>query len=134
MAARTAQAALGTTIGVLAGLLLASVVVSAQTATPSSHLTWDQGGPDLPTIQAYTFRYYADGGATGNVLAAVVCTSAGTPPVVTCTVPFPAFTPGSHTLTLTAANVAGESTPSAPLAFTMIVQPSSPANVRITAK
>jgi hypothetical protein len=116
------------------GLLLMPLVGDAQVATPGVSLAWDIAGADLVTVQGYTYRYYPDGatpdGATpGTVLTGVTCSGAASP--FTCSVPFPAFTPGSHTLTLTAANVAGESIPSAPFSFVFVVVPGAPSNIRI---
>lgn len=111
-------------------LCLFAVPVLAQTATPSSKVGFDQAGPDLATVQAYTYKYYADGATTGAALPAATCTGTASP--FACTVPFPAFTPGNHTLTLTASNAAGESAQSTPpLAFTMVVTPTAPTNVTI---
>jgi hypothetical protein len=105
--------------------------VAAQNVVPTSKLTWDQPNvPDAPTAQGYTFKYYPDAVVTGTALASVTC-SVITAPTVTCTVAFPAFTPGSHTLALTASNIAGESVKSAPLAFTFVVVPSAPNSLRI---
>ena len=108
-------------------MLLASVV-SAQPATPTSKLLWDQ--PNVASAakaQAYTFRYYADGSATGTILTGVVCTGTAT---VTCSAAYPAFTPGPHSLTLSAANAAGEGPKSAPFTFTFVIVPSAPVNIR----
>lgn len=103
--------------------------VQAQTATPSNSILWDQGGPDVVTVNAYTFKYYPDGAAAGVAFtAAVVCTGTAAP--FTCKVPYPAFTPGPHTVQITASNVAGESPKSAPLSFTFTVVPSAPTNLR----
>lgn len=110
-------------------LLLAAVAAPAQTPTTGTPLVWDQPNvADAAEAQSFTYRYYADGAATGIVLAGVVCS--GSAPVI-CQAPFPAFTPGPHSLTLTASNSAGESAPSAALAFTFVVVPTSPANLRI---
>lgn len=99
----------------------------AQAGTNST-LAWDQPNTTATEANTYTFRMYPDGSATGTVLAGVTCSGAA--PVV-CLVPFPAFTPGSHTLQLTAGNVAGESAKSAAFAFTFVVVPSIPTAIRI---
>lgn len=116
-------------VGLIA-LVLCTVPVGAQTTgTPASKLAWDQ--PNVTSAadaQAFTYRAYADGATTGTVLTGVTCTGTTT---VTCSVAFPAFTPGSHTVRLTAANSAGEGPQSAPIAFTFVVVPSAPANVRV---
>jgi len=105
-----------------------SSTVFAQ-ATPTSRLGWDQTGPDLATVQAYTYRYYPDGSSTGVTLGGVTCTGATSP--FACIVAFPAFTPGPHSLQLSASNVAGESLLSAPLNFVMVLVPAAPINLRI---
>ena len=83
-----------------------------------------------------TFKYYPDAVATtttkpytgGVVLTNVTCAGTAT---VTCTVPFPAFTPGAHQLSLTATNAAGESDKSAPLSFAFVVVPNPPTGLTI---
>lgn len=111
------------------GLLgLASVAV-AQTGSARQSFAWSQAAPALTDAQGYTYRYYADGSATAQVFAAVVCTGAASP--FTCAVPIPAFTPGNHSITLTSGNVAGESAKSSPFAFDFVVTPAVPANMRI---
>jgi hypothetical protein len=108
---------------------MASLASAQNTGTASSKIGWDQAGvASAAEAQALTYRYYADGSATGIVLTGVTC--AGTT-AVTCQAPFPAFTPGSHTITLTAGNVAGESAKSSPFAFVFVVIPSAPTNLRI---
>ena len=109
--------------------LLLATIASGQTGTPASKLTWDQTAPDLASAAAYTYLYYPDGATTSVTLTAVTCTGTVSPFV--CQVAFPAFTPGSHTLTLSASNVAGESAHSAPFAFVFVVVPSVPTNIRI---
>ena len=99
---------------------------SAQAALNKS-LAWDQTGTTAVEAQAFTYKYYPDGAAVGVTLTGVTCT--GTP--VACSVPFPAFTPGSHALTLTATNTAGESPKSSPFAFVFVVVPGAPSNIRI---
>lgn len=111
-------------VAFVAVALLAIPHVASAQATGTSKLAWDQPSvPDAATAQAFTYKYYADGATTG-----VTCT--GTAPV-TCQVNYPAFTPGSHTLTLTASNVAGESPKSAVFSFTFVVIPAAPNNIRI---
>jgi hypothetical protein len=116
---------------VAGALLVGGTLVYAQgTATPAANLVWDQPNvANAVEAQAMTYYYYADGAVVAVVLSGVVC--AGSAPV-TCQVPFPAFTPGTHTLQLSAANAAGEGPKSAPpLSFTFVVLPSAPTNVRI---
>ena len=112
------------------GLALAlPTLLFAQTSTPASRIAWDQAAADLATAQALTYRYYPDGAATGTVFSGVTCSGTASP--FTCSVAFPAFSPGPHSLTLSAANAAGESAKSAAVSFTFVVIPAVPANPRI---
>jgi len=111
-------------------LALAALPASAQTpVTPANKIAWDQSAPTLAEAQGYTYKYYPDTATTGITLAAVTCAGATSP--YQCEVPFPAFTLGSHTVALTAGNAAGESAKSASLAFTFVLIPGTPANLRI---
>jgi len=131
----------------LAAACVFLLATSAQAqVTPGTPLLWDQPNAATAAIaQAYTFRVYADAATVGTVLSGVTCGTpysvlrriwdrlmrerAGTAPIV-CQAPFPAFTLGPHTLTLSAANAAGEGPKSAAFAFTFVVVPSAPANLR----
>jgi len=97
-------------------------------ATSANRFAFDQPAPDLATATSYTYRLYADGATTGTILV-VACTGTASP--FPCSVPIGAFTPGPHSVTMSAANVAGESARSAPLLFTMVVIPSAPTNLRV---
>lgn len=99
--------------------------------TPTSTFIFDQPAPDAGTAQGYTFKIYIDGNISGQVLAGVTCVASPTAAVQTCTAPFPAFTPGTHTIQLTASNVAGESAKSAVFTFTLVAVPGAPGNIRI---
>ncbi len=114
---------------VLVCLAIAAVASAQSNASPTSKLAWDQAAPDLATAQAYTYKAYPDGTATGAALSPVTCSGASSPFV--CTVPFPAFAPGPHTMTVSAGNEAGDSLPSAALSFSMVVIPAVPVNLRI---
>lgn len=116
---------------VLAGALPARAQTPPPTATPSSHFAMEIIAADAATAQAFTWRLYADGATTGQQLAGVACSASTTAGTQTCTMPVPAFTPGAHTVTFTAANAAGESPQSAPLTFTLVVIPSTPTNARV---
>lgn len=109
-------------------------LAGAQTATvtPTNKFGFNEQGPDLATIQAYTYRVYADAVVVGTPTVAV-CTAPVLPDTTgfTCTFPVPPFAPGSHTLALSAANAAGESAKSAPISFTMIITPGTPGGLRI---
>ena len=105
--------------------------VTAQiVATNANRFGLDQPAADLATAQAYTYRIYADGSPTAVVVPA---TCSGTTSPFLCAVPVSAakLTPGAHTVTFTAANVAGESVPSAGLTFQLVAAPVAPANLRI---
>lgn len=101
-------------------------------ATPGKTLGWDQDAPDLATANAYIYRHYDDASAVGVVITPVVCVNqVPVTSTFTCTVAFPAFTPGAHTMALTAGNAAGESLKSNVLAFTFVVIPTPPKGLRI---
>lgn len=112
----------------LVGLVLvglAAPVAAQTTALPGSKFAWTQS-IDAPTAQAYSWKLYNDGAVTGVALAPVTCV-AGTPATTAnCSVPMPAYTPGPHTITITATNAAGESPKSDPLTFTMVAIPAKP--------
>ena len=115
-------------LAIVIGILLMATAAAAQTATPSKSLAWDQPDATLTEALAYTYTHYDDAGLTGVALTGVTCVT-GVP--VTCSAPFPAFTPGAHTVAITATNEAGESLPSTPLPFTFVIIPSAPVNLRI---
>lgn len=109
-------------------MLVLAAPAAAQVATPSNTVAFDQDAADLATVQAFTFRHYPDGVIVGVPLTGVTCT--GTTSPFACKVAFPAFTPGPHALTLSAANEAGESLKSTPFAFRFVVIPNPPRNLR----
>jgi hypothetical protein len=110
-------------------VLLASQAVAHAQAVVTSKLEWDQPGASLAEVQTYTYRVYADAAQAGTTLPGVTCAGVAAP--YQCSASFPAFTPGAHTLTLTAINAAGESPKSAPLNFTFVVIPQAPTALRI---
>ena len=110
-------------------LLVTTTVYAQPPATGTNKLGWDQAAPTLTEAQGYTYKYYPDTATVGTTLTPVTCTGTTSPFV--CDVPFPAFTPGAHTLTVTASNIAGESPKSLPLSFIFTVTPGIPVNVRI---
>ena len=114
---------------VMLGLLSNGPVFAQAPATSANGLGWDQAAPDLATAKSYVYRAYPDAATVGMILGNVTCSGVASP--FSCRADFPAFTPGSHTVTITAANVAGESAKSVPFSFTFIVQPSVPTNLRI---
>ena len=110
-------------------LSLASTVYAQTPATGTSKIGWDQSATTLAEAQAYTYKYYPDSATTGVTLTSVTCI--GTTSPYQCEVPFPAFTPGSHALTLTTSNEAGESAKSSVLNFKFVVVASAPTNLKI---
>ena len=119
---RRTIATLALVLGLVAGL-------TAQTAIPTSNLAWDQPAPTLAAAQNYTYKYYPDTEPSATTFATVAC--AGTTSPFVCVTTFPAFAPGAHTIQITATNIAGESARSAMFAFTFVVVPGAPANIRI---
>jgi hypothetical protein len=96
----------------------------------SKFLAWDQDASSLIEAQGLTYKYYADSSTTGVVLPNVTCIGTASP--FQCQVAFPAFTPGVHTLAITASNIAGESVKSIPpLNFSFVVIPGTPRNITI---
>ena len=65
-----------------------------------------------------------------SVRTVTVATCTGTGAARTCTTPFPAMTPGLHSLQVEAFNAAGVGI-STPLSVTVFVKPTDPTNVRI---
>ena len=116
-------------MAVLMVLGLAAAASAHTTASPMKQLAWDQTGTTAPEAQAMTCKIYADGASIGTTLTGVTCSSPGG--LTGGSVAFPAFTPGTHTLQLTASNAAGESAKSAVFTFTFVVVPAVPANVRV---
>jgi len=100
-----------------------------QTGVPGSFFAWDQAAPDLATAQSYTYKHYDDGATTGVAFPSVTCSGTASP--FTCQALIPAYTPGTHTITITASDEAGEGAPSALFTFKFVAVPQAPANIRI---
>lgn len=117
--------------------MLAATPALAQNTSPNSKFAWTQEADTLATAQAYIYRLYVDGGATPIPLTAtcVDATPAGSqptnPPTFNCEAPFPAFTPGTHNVRLTAGNASGESEPTPVVSFNLVVVPKTPTAFRI---
>ena len=116
-------------------ILLTSSSALAQAATNNSKLSWNQPLDTLVTnatqAQALIYKQYPDGITTGIVITGVTCTGTTT---VTCTVPLPAYTVGSHTITLTASqstDATTESLKSNVVSFTFKIIVSAPNSVTI---
>lgn len=104
-----------------------SAAASAQTATPSSHLAFDEAGQAVTVAQGASYTASVDS-AAGIALTGVTCV-AGTPSsTATCTANFPAMTPGTHTVTVTQTISGASSSPSVPLSvtFVIVVTPTNP--------
>lgn len=110
-------------------LLFAPSIAAQTTGVAGQKFAWDQAAPDLATAQGYTYKHYDDASTTAVTFTSVTCT--GTVSPFQCEVLIPAFTPGAHSVTITAGNVAGESAKSSPFNFTFVVVPGSPANIHI---
>jgi hypothetical protein len=118
------------TILLLSLLLVPSIAYSQNpVATASQKFGWDQDIAEGENVPALVFKYYADGSTTGVVFTGVIC--GGTAPTLSCTVPIPAFTPGNHSIRISASNIAGESALSVPFDFALIVVPAAPRAIRI---
>ena len=112
-------------------LTIASPVFAQQPpiGTATQRFEWDQEAPTLTDAQGYTYKYYPDNATAGIVFQNVTCSGTTSPFV--CSAPIPAFTPGNHTITVTATNIAGESPKSNPFDFNFVVTPSVPRSIRI---
>lgn len=98
-------------------------------ATTANKFIWDQDAPGLTDAQAYTYKYYIDNSPTGGSFNNVICS--GTTAPFTCSVQVPSMSQGTHSMTLTAGNVAGESSKSSPFVFAFVGTPGTPGNIRI---
>jgi hypothetical protein len=119
-------------VRIIVFILLASVVVHAQGGPnlgPTDFFAWNQAAPTLNDANSYVYKYYLDGAVTGSVFLTVTCTGTAAP--FDCKGKPPAFAPGSHSLTITAANSSGESPQSTPFGFVYGNPPVSPNNIRI---
>lgn len=125
--------ALRIAILVFASLLLYTHAYAQTSVTSGQHFLWDEVAPDQVTAQGYTYRYYTDNAATGSVFNGVTCVASTTAGSWTCSVLIPAYTPGVHQVTLTAAATptGPESTKTSPISFTMVFVPAPPLNFRV---
>lgn len=124
-----------------ATVLLCTIFVLAGAAgaqTPPPAVATDRIGFDQPATSAdlamLTWRYVLDG-AAAQPLAGVTCAPiAGQVDRHLCQAPWPAMTPGQHTIALIARLTDGtltiDSAPSAPFTFRFVVAPGAPENVR----
>jgi hypothetical protein len=110
-----------------------AVVLLAQTpAIPSDRFAFDQTGPSLAVVSAYTIEITMDGTVLPTKQA-VTCTGTASP--WTCYTAIPAVTPGTHQAMLraceTVSGVVLCGPNSSPVAFTMRASPAMPGNVRV---
>ncbi len=108
--------------------ILCLIPAISRAAQSPKTLLWDQPQATAAEAQALTYKYYADGATTGVALTGVTCTGTTT---VVCSVSFPAFTPGAHSIQITATNAAGEGAKSAAFSFTFVLVPAAPVNIRV---
>lgn len=121
------------------GFLLVSNLVSAQPATPTSKIVFEQPSATATEALAMIHRFYLDGAATGNTsLVGKSCVASVAPvtplPNVTCSFTIPSMGVGTHTIAITSAfstSSTVESVASNTLSFVMQVVPATPSNVRI---
>lgn len=111
----------------VAALLLPVAVDAQNQATAANSFVWDQPAPGAVDANNYTYSYYE--GTVKTAFTGVSCT--GTTSPFRCVVKIPAFSPGQHSITITATNVAGESAKSSPFVFNMVVTPATPVNIGI---
>ena len=107
--------------------LVAPLSAAAQPAvTPGALLFFDHDGVNVASwgLQVDAGEWVSIAPTKGGQVGTT------TPAVYTYSVPFPAATPGAHTLKLRACNIAGCSD-SDPFAFQMILLPAKPVNIRI---
>lgn len=118
---------------IVIGSLIAWPVAAQVNAVPGQQFVWDQPAPNLVEANGYTYLHYDDNATTGVAFSGVVCVEKT--PVVSnvyeCAVAIPAYTPGTHTVTVAAKNIAGESERSIPLTFTLVVVPGTPTALRV---
>lgn len=115
------------TLGSLLVILLLAATAGAQTVVQTDHLGWDQTAPALADATRYAYTPTVDGAAK-PALVNVACTGSASP--FACVGDYPALTPGSHSLTLTATDGTLASTPSLPFGFVFAINPAQPQNLR----
>jgi len=118
------------TLAILFGL---AVPAAAQTfqATPDSDIGWDQAAATLATAQGYVYSYSIDLAAYVAFTTPIVCGAGPNATTFACRTDLPIAATGSHTITLRAANAAGNSLPSTAITFVMTLVPAVPGNVTI---
>ena len=114
----------------LAVMSLSAPVAFAQTAVPTSRLAWDQVGQSVAVAQAAEYRLYLDAASSGTALAPVTCVAGISATTATCSVSWPAMTPGVHAIQLTQTIAMTESAKSVTFSATLVLLV-TPTNVRI---
>lgn len=109
-------------------LVVGVATASAQTPVPSPTPPTTRLGFDHDGVNTDGYRLKVD-----DVTALVTATCTGVAAARTCEIPFPALTPGNHTLWVIAFNAAGEAA-SDPFPVTVFVQPAKATNIRIIVK
>lgn len=116
------------------GVVVFGSMVSAQVRAQVSVVPGQQFGwtmtEDVVTAQAFTYKLYSDAVVAGVTLTSVVCVNVSVGRT-DCTVKIPAFTPGAHTVRVTASNGAVEGPKSDPLDFTLVAVPSKPTSLKV---
>lgn len=118
---------------VLLLLLIPSLIQAQGPVSTANRFSWDEQAPDLNTANSYTYLYYIDGLPTGVVLTGAKCFASLVPDPLTfnCTVNLPPFSPGSHTVQISATLSGVESAKSNAVSFTFAIVPGIPFNFRI---
>jgi len=107
--------------------------LSAQSpAVSSDRLGWTQQA-SASELAELTYAVFVDG--TRQPLTGAICAPASAAGSYDCVAPFPAMTPGTHTIELVAIRTMGttvlESVKSAPLQVQFVIVPVAPANLRV---
>jgi predicted transcriptional regulator len=113
-------------------VLCPALAFAQNQADANDRIGWTQVAGSLAEANSFTYKYYPDSNPVGVTLSGVTC--AGTVSPFACEVLIPVFTPGPHTIELTASNATGESPKSIPLAFDFVAAPARPANLVIIRK
>jgi len=113
--------------------LAAPAAAQAPPAVATDRLGFTQPAAATEPIGSFTWAIVIDGAR--QPLPGVTCQPAPAPAAFDCVAPFPAMTPGLHTLELIAIRTEGtlvlESPKSAPFPVRFVVAPAAPAALRI---
>ena len=128
----------GLTSGIIFGLIVTGPIIAQGIPTISTTqaatcvIDFDQIATTLAAAQAYRYEAKVDNGASTVINATCV----GTASPFTCTTPLPNKTVGTHTVTITAAEVLTDgtvlpSTSSAVFTYRIANPPTAPTNLRL---